>query len=315
MIDMMEDPQSTKSDHSWYQHVSTTILGDTPHSIHSYIASFFFGMSMRCSSQSCQGIASGESPSWSPWSHLYTLFALLWPLPCHWHTGEMKQTEGWLNKKKTWHQLQPKFKAAYRDISCFEFCTARLLSKIIKSSLPVKTSEVKFQVLGFAICSALFAAACKFRSRPWRLQYGQRQSPFEGSWAPGFWEPSGRPPESTVKSVKDWDVAQTERKRTRIKRMRMVMMVMMMAKLPTATSMFLVTVKSAGLKGHLKSCLFHTTCHIEGNQKPDCHKLLQGRLFSSVFSSRYFITECIIRLKANRRTLRVHLDTHTATHI
>ena len=96
----------------------------------------------------------------------------------------------------------------------------------------------------------------------------------------------------------------------------MVMMVMMMmAKLPTATSMFLVTVKSAGLKGHLKSCLFHTTCHIQGNQKQDGDKLLQGRLLSSVFSSRYFITECIIRLKANRRTLRVHVDTHTATYI
>ena len=96
----------------------------------------------------------------------------------------------------------------------------------------------------------------------------------------------------------------------------MVMVVMMMmAKLPTATSMFLVTVKSAGLKGHLKSCLFHTTCHIQGNQKQDGDKLLQGRLLSSVFSSRYFITECIIRLKANRRTLRVHVDTHTATYI
>jgi hypothetical protein len=79
--------------------------------------------------------------------------------------------------------------------------------------------------------------------------------------------------------------------------------------------MFLVTVKSAGLKGHLKSCLFHTTCHIQGNQKQDGDKLLQGRLLSSVFSSRYFITECIIRLKANRRTLRVHVDTHTATYI
>ena len=167
-----------------------------------------------------------------------------------------------------------------------------LYSRIIKSPFPVNTSEVnsKFSALQFAQLSLQLLASSGLvladRSRVWPNVVPLRQ--LGSQLLRTVWATS-----RVDKSVKDSDVALTERKRTRTRMrmvimmlmvvtmmmtmMLMVMMVMMvmMAKPPTATNRFLVTVKRAGFKGHLKSCRFRTTCHVQENQKPDGHRLIQ----------------------------------------
>ena len=171
----------------------------------------FFGMSVWEAAAAAPSLVKGLLQESLHLDHLEATFILC--LLCF---GLCPATQGWdlmgRWSTKILSQLRPKLKAAYWDMLGFEFCTAS------SSNLPFQ-SNIWSQIPGSGLCNLLSSLCGRLQVPVSSLEttlWCQRQFSLEDSWAPGFWEPSGRPPESTVQSLKDWDAALPERKRTRM---------------------------------------------------------------------------------------------------